>query len=176
MLKKIIMLAAIALTASAQAMTTTSPTLFKPTDGDVNLTVFTSGFGTPPTSWQLGLFDDDVVSGGSVAFGGADHLALNLPGDLAIFSGTTVENWAHTDSLSLTGDQTFLLALDTGSGWSVPDTVSCFAAANSCNLTWNGAGFALVADVAPVPLPAALPLLLGALFGIGAIQRRVAVH
>ena len=147
-----------------------------PTDQNVNLL----NFGTVSGTAQLGLFDDDIIAGGTAVFSGATFLPLDLAGDIAAFSPTIGQttNYAvsnnNNDTFTLSGNDNFLLALNTGSGFSLPDSISCSSATGSCMLGWTSGTVLYAVDtaLAPVPLPAALPLLLTGLFGIGMFYRR----
>ena len=172
MFRKALLLMAMLVGSAAQAMTTVAATLFNPTSSDVNVAILTPLLGSPPATWQIGLFDDDIVSGGIPDFTGASYLSLDPAGDRAIFSGNDVTSGTGNGPFSLTGGQTFLLALDTGSGWAAPDAVSCNGAALGCALSWSGTAIGLVADVIPVPLPTTMPLFIGALFALGLLRRR----
>ena len=80
-----------------------------PTDQNVNLI----NFGAVPGTAQLGLFDDDIIAGGTVVFSGATFLPLDLAGDIAAFSPTVgqITDYAvsnnNNDTFTLSGNEFF---------------------------------------------------------------------
>ncbi len=161
----------LAVSMQAPALTVSPHVALMATDQNVNL----FNLDVVPAAWRLGLFDDDGLNASGSISSGAAYLALDLGGDRASFSprtgaggNQTVTN-VHGDSLVLTGNDHFLLALDSGTGFSLPDSLSCQTASGLCTLGWRAGLTQFVLDTAPatVPLPAALPLLLSGLAGLG---------
>lgn len=161
-------------------------TVFAPTNQDVN---FINIFSSDLTGLELAMFDDDIVDiNGDPVFGGAPWLSLDLAGDVASFTPTIGQNVDYTvtnnasDSLSLLGNDNFILALRRGMPgdsnfipWAEADSVVCSGATNACTASWNFGTTELIVDVAlvsSVPVPAALWLFGSGILGFTLVGRR----
>lgn len=172
-------LASLALLAS----TSVNAAIFSPTDQNINFINFSiSG---DPTGLELGIFEDTLIS-----FAGQPWLDVNVTGDVIDFSPTIGQNTNYTltnnanETFALLGSDNFQLALRRGmSGdpdfiaWSLADSIVCNGNNDACFVSWNFGTTQLVVDVqlaelAPIPVPAAAWLLGSGLIGLVGVARR----
>ena len=119
---------------------------------------------------------DDTASGGSISF--AFDQAIDFTG-FSIFDGATIT----VSSSSVAGSSVFSVGepVNEGPGNRVFNTFSTaglFDGVSDLTFAFEGSGaidsllVAPVAGVSPIPVPAALPLLLAGLGGLGLVSRR----
>ena len=160
-MKKII-LSGIALLASGMA---NASTVFMPTNPDVNFFNLTLASGS-----TLAMFDDNDA-------GYINPLAVPLPSLVLIggpdTSGDFTATNVNSQSITLTGNNWFALAVDNGSGWTGDIFSSCSSLSNACTVVFND-GTVLTVDtqVAAIPVPTALWLFGTGLLGLAGVARR----
>jgi hypothetical protein len=150
----------------ASVSTASASTVMAPTSGDVQF-IFDAGL-------QLGIFDDvDTTFAGS-------HALLSTSGfDKVVFSGTTATSALTTSFVNLIGDDSFIVGLFTGGSWIGDSAANVITGTNIIQLTFNlptgGGTVSTLIDVAPVPEPSTMLLmLLGVVTLLGFAVRREA--
>ena len=144
-------------------------TIWLPTDGDINFSVQNGDLG----SYELRIYDEeaDIASG--------DSLTVVTPDLIYVNGGSSLHYNQDFSDPGLTIDGDFVLAVSnngfttwaTGdanmtSDWTVPEV-------NQYDVKFgNIGGFQLVADVTPVPVPAAVWLFGTGLLGLVGVARR----
>ena len=143
-------------------------TVLSATDGDVNFL-----FASLPSGVTLYMFDDD--DNNSFATAGSS-LLVPIPSIVGISGPQTGDYLASNSSgnLVLTSAPNFVLAVfDANMGTWVGDSNPVFYGnGNAAQLTFDLSGGALVVDVQPIPVPAAVWLLGSGLIGLVGVARR----
>jgi hypothetical protein len=140
-------------------------TVFMPTNPDVNFFNLTLA-----GSSTLAMFDDnDTGYTNPLAVPLASLVLIGGPDISGDFTATNV----NSQSITLTNNNWFTLAVSNGGGWLGDNFSSCNSLSNSCVVVF-GDGSVLTVDtqVAAVPVPAALWLFGAGLLGLAGVARR----
>jgi hypothetical protein len=139
-------------------------TVFMPTNADVNFFNITLTTGS-----TLAMFDDSDT-------GFTNPLDVPLPSLVTIsgpdtFGDFTATNSLTTNSLTLAGNNWFILGVNSGGTWMADTFASCNSAVNACTVTFAD-GSVLSVDTQVVPVPAAVWLFGSGLVGLVGVARR----
>ena len=150
--------------------TVNASTVLSATDGDVNFL-----FAPLPAGVTLYMFNDDDNNNFAAA---GSSLLVPIPSVVGI-SGPQSGDWLASNSngnLTLTSDPNFVMAVwDTnmfGGTWVGDSNPLWYGNGNAVQLTFMTSGGALVVDVQPIPVPAAVWLFGSGLLGMVGIARR----
>ena len=170
------------LASTVASAATIDPTVWAPTNEDVDfiqldlLGVVTTNGGT------LAMFDDEAGFGGTALEIGADggHVTFTASGSDWIAEVFDVDNVSDGTTITLTGDNHFVLGMDWGLGYYPDSGWVVNSSPDSYLITFDGfdglensiSGSTLAIDVKVVPVPAAVWLFGSGLIGLVGVARR----
>ena len=170
----------LAATAFMLASTAASATVWAPTNEDVDF-IQLDPFGLTTDDGILALFDEADFGGAALEIGkDGGHVTFTASGSDWIAQYFDVNN-ASGGTITLTGDNNFVLGMDWGSGY-VPDDDKPIltSSPDTYLITFRGGttpdnfktGQTLAVDVKVVPVPAAVWLFGSGLIGLVGVARR----
>jgi hypothetical protein len=140
-------------------------TVFMPTagTGDVNFFRLTLAAGS-----SLAMFDDsDTSFTAPLAVPLPSLVTISGPDGFGDFTATNIS----ANTLTLTGNNWFILGVNSGGSWSGDTGANCSPTTNSCTVTFAD-GTVLSVDTQIVPVPAAVWLFGSGLLGLVGVARR----
>ena len=183
MKKTINYLAAIAfmLASTAASAVTIGPTVWAPTNEDVDF-IQLDLMGLTTNGGMLAMFDEADFGGDALVIGaGGGHVTFTASGSNWIAQVFDVNNVSDGNTITLLGDNHFVLGMNWGLGY-FPDDGNPIAISSPDTylITFDGValperlvdGSTLVVDVKVVPVPAAVWLFGSGLIGLVGVARR----